>query len=56
MAEIKSKNRLIHNIDEFRRTYIPKEIDEVEALNARRRRGFGADLTKKILSKIDLKK
>ena len=56
MAEIRRKSRLIHNIQEFKKIYLPKEINEVEMHSGDTGREFGADLTKKIMSKIDLKK
>jgi len=56
MAEIKSKSRLIYNIQEFKKTYLPKEISEVEMPSGSNKKDFGADLAKKIMSRIDIKK
>lgn len=55
MAEIESEGRLIHNIQEFRKTYMPKEIREIETPVGSNEKEFGVNLAKKIMSRIDIK-
>lgn len=56
MAETKSGKRLIYSIEEFRRTYLPKEMGEVEMPAGSNQSDFGVDLAKKIMRRIDIKK
>lgn len=55
MTEAKSRKRLIHSIQEFEKTYLPKATKELEMPVGNKMNGFGVNLTKRITSRIDVK-
>lgn len=55
MREMKRKERLIHTIEEFEKVYLPKRTKEVDLGMEENQREFGRDLTKSIMSRINIK-
>jgi hypothetical protein len=55
MPEIKNKKRLIYTTEEFERTYLPKEIKELEIPAGNNMNDFGINLVKRIMNRIDRK-
>lgn len=55
MTETKNKKGLIYTIEEFEKTYLPKQRKGVEISVGNKMNEFGVNLVKRITSRVDIK-
>lgn len=55
MTDVKNKERVIHNIEEFEKAYLPKKRKGTDISVGNNMSDFGVRLVRRITSRVDMK-